>query len=180
MTIQEFIVLINHTNDVRKVSEDIQQLPKPKRILDFEVPENLNDITFGQLIELQKMSNDSDVIYTPSMVLFGIDAAKVSTVSADNVLGLGTWVASEINRINELFNSISNKPSAEEVRAGIHDLNFGEFGVVDYYAQRMGIADHEQVMNVPWLRIYMCMNMDAKKAEYTKRLREIYNKKQKA
>lgn len=177
MTIQEFVVLINHTNDAQGVLEDIQQLPKPERILGFDIPENLNEITFGQLCELQKMLNDPDVIFTPPKVLFGINADKVNEMIADDVLGLGVWVVSEVNRINELFNNIPHKPSAEEIRAGIHDLNFGEFGVVDYYAQRMGIADHEQVMSVPWLRIYMCMNMDAKKAEYTKRLRDIYNKK---
>jgi len=45
----------------------------------------------------------------------------------------------------------------------VDKLSFGLFGLVDYYATRMGITDHEQVESVPWVRVYKCLDMDAEK-----------------
>ncbi len=41
-----------------------------------------------------------------------------------------------------------------------------------------GITDHEQVESVPWVRVYKCLDMDAEKIRYERRLREIYQNKQ--
>lgn len=177
MTIFEFELLLRYAEYPDKVLEDIKKIPKPNVLLGLDVPNDLNNITFGQLCELQKMSNDDDILFSPAKILLDLGVNTIKKANVEEVIGFGLWVIAEVGRINELFSSIPHEYSSEEMRAGINDLNFGEFGIVDYYALRMGITDHEQVMNVPWVRIYMCMNMDAKKAVYAKRLREIYNKK---
>ena len=74
----------------------------------------------------------------------------------------------------ELIDKIKIKPENEEIRAGITRLNFGIFGMIDWYALRMGITDHEEVMNVPWGRIYKCMEIDNKTMEFRKNLNKIY------
>ena len=66
-------------------------------------------------------------------------------------------------------------PTAEEIRAGINKMNFGVFGMIDWYARRMGITDHEEVMSVPWVRVYKCLDMDSQTNEYHKRLTKIRN-----
>ena len=52
-------------------------------------------------------------------------------------------------------------------------MRFGLFGMLDWYAVRMGISDHDQVLKVPWLRIYKCMDMDNKRRAYEKRLQKV-------
>ena len=47
------------------------------------------------------------------------------------------------------------------------------FGILDWYAKRMGITNHDEVLTVPWLRIYKCMDMDNKVEQYQRRLNEI-------
>ena len=84
-----------------------------------------------------------------------------------------------MQRINKLFASTSVPPTAEEQQAGADSLNFGPFGLLDYYALRMGITDHEAVEYVPWVRVYKCLDMDAMKMRYERRLRKILESKKK-
>ena len=86
------------------------------------------------------------------------------------------WVVSEVERINKLFDKIQAKPTAKEQRAGVERLDFGLFGMIDWYARRMGIQNHDEVFQVPWARIYKCMDMDAKTRDYERRLQEIATK----
>ena len=81
-------------------------------------------------------------------------------------------VPEKVEKINKLFEKASGKPSEIERRAGIDKLTFGLFGMLDWYALRMGYVDHDEVLRVGWMRIYKCMDMDTKKAEFNKRLQE--------
>ena len=69
------------------------------------------------------------------------------------------------------------KYSSEEVAAGVHDLDFGSFGVLDWYAKRMGIANQNDVRDIAWVRIYQCMKNDHEQQLYERRLQEQYMKK---
>jgi hypothetical protein len=57
--------------------------------------------------------------------------------------------------------------------AGIEKLNFGMFGLADWYARRMGISDHDEAFNTPWLRIWQCRKNDIEEAEYRDNLQRI-------
>ena len=116
-------------------------------------------------------------MFTPARVILGIEESEVLASNVMPILALSNWTSKEIQRINKVFESTTVKPSEEELQAGIKELNFGMFGILDYYARRMGVADHEEVENVPWVRIYKCMDMDAQKMRYEKRLRDIYSRK---
>ena len=103
---------------------------------------------------------------------------KIEKCGVADILGFSTWVTREVERITKLFETTSVVPTPEERRAGVDKLSFGLFGLVDYYATRMGITAHEQVESVPWVRVYKCLDMDAEKIRYERRLREIYQNKQ--
>ena len=47
-------------------------------------------------------------------------------------------------------------------KAGYGDLRFGAFGIIHRYAQMMGISNHDDVEDVPWIRIYKCFDMEKK------------------
>lgn len=177
MTVREFLILSEVAANPEEVKGQIEMLPKPDSILALPIPDTLNDISVGKLIELQSISDVSGLLFTPCKVLLGLSKKKVLLCRASEVLGFSSWVAKEVERINKLFASTNVKPTPEERGAGIDDLAFGFFGMIDWYALRMGITDHEEVERVPWVRVYKCLDMDAKKIRYERRLREIYQNK---
>jgi len=95
------------------------------------------------------------------------------------VLGIVNMVEREMERIGRLFQSLQGGTSGDEVAAGIDRLDFGAFGIVDWYARRMGIVDHEEVFALPWQRIFQCMKIDHENNEFEKRYRKIIEQRSK-
>lgn len=173
MTVKEFLVLTGVSSRIEDVRESIEALPKPRFIERMKVPDDLNDITFGQFIRLQAMSDPRDLIFTPCRELLGMSDRTILKSRACDVLGLSVWTVKEVARIGRLFASTGVKPTKEEVAAGVEQLQFGVFGLIDHYATRMGMTDHEEVEYVPWVRVYKCLDIDAKRAAYQRRLQRI-------
>ena len=86
------------------------------------------------------------------------------------------WTFGEVEKINNIFEKLHTEPTHREKQAGVERLQFGLFGMLDWYAQRMKIQNHDDVLQVPWARIYKCMDMDAKKAQYERRLQDLATK----
>lgn len=177
MTLKEFTVLSQHAVNRHELMMKLERLVKPTYLSGKRIPDSLNDITIGQLIMLQYISTDADFMLKPASIIMGIQDEMLLKEQAEKVIGFSYWVAKELERINKLFKNTSIPPTQEEKQAGVEKLNFGSFGIIDWFAQRMGITDHSEVENVPWVRIYKCLDMDAKRFVYERRLREIYNKK---
>lgn len=171
MKVKEFILM----QDIVRI--DLESIPKPERVMKHKVPESLNHLNMGELITLQSIRTSIELIVIPARVLFGADESKVLKADAMEIIGLGVWVSKEIERINKLFAKTNIPPTAEEEQAGAGRMNFGPFGMVDYFARRMGIPDHEEVERVPWVRVYKCMDMDAQVSRYQRRLRNILSRK---
>ena len=178
MTLQEFLVLDGIVRNTTEVQEQIKNLPKPYSVGGVKTPDSLNDITIGELMELQSAENERELILKCCTILLSLTERNALKSQANDVLGFSVWVSKELERIAKLFQSTTIPPTPEEKQAGVDSLNFGMFGILDYYALRMGITDHEEVEKVKWIRVYKCLDMDAKKARYEKRLRTIYAKKQ--
>lgn len=172
MTIREFLILreVLRQDDAR---EWMNELPKPISISGKTIPDSLDDLTMGELIELQGMESDYDVTFKPCLVLLGLDELQVRDEEAAKVYGLFMWITKELERINKLFSQTSIEPTSDEKRAGIGEMNFGMFGLIDHYATRMGITNHEDVESVPWVRVWKCLDIDAKKAKFQRRLQKI-------
>lgn len=177
MTLQEFLVLDGIVRNTTEVQEQIKNLPKPYSVGGVKTPDSLNDITIGELMELQSAENERELILKCCTILLSLDERNALKSQANEVLGFSVWVSKELERIAKLFQGTTIPPTPEEKQAGVDSLNFGMFGILDYYALRMGITDHEEVEKVKWIRVYKCLDMDAKKARYEKRLRTIYAKK---
>lgn len=176
-TFGEYMILASVGKIEDSIAELMQQLPKPSELCGVRVPESLDDMTFGQLIRLQGIDTETEVFLEPCRILLGTSAEQVSKEDVIAVMGFAVWVSHEMKRINELLSSTQLKPTPEEYQAGIDKLSFGPFGLVDYFALRMGIADHEEVMSMPWVRIYQCMKIDSEKAKFERRLRKVYENK---
>lgn len=157
-------------------------IPPPKRFNKRDVPQDLQMVTFGMLTQLQRAAKDNDYLGTCCRlvsVLTGVDEKVVASRRAYDVLGIVNMVKDEMERIGKLFQALQTDKTSDEVAAGIDKLEFGTFGLVDWYAKRMGIIDHEEVFNTPWARIYQCMRIDHEQGEFEKRYRKIIENRSK-
>ena len=158
-------------------------IPPPKVFCGKDVPTTLQMVTFGTLVQLQTSPKEDsqylDACCALVSVLLGVDKAQVAKRPAIEVLGIVNMVQGEMERIGKLFQSLNGEKTSDEVSAGIDRLNFGAFGIVDWYAQRMGIVDHEEVFATPWARIWQCMKIDHENNEFEKRYRKIIERRSK-
>ena len=103
----------------------------------------------------------------------GMQREETDRARAVDVVRLVGWVFGEVEKINKLFNKTKTNYTQRERQAGVEKLQFGLFGMLDWYARRMGIENHDDVLRVPWMRIYKCLDMDTKQSQYERRLNEI-------
>lgn len=181
-TYGEFLVLLPlcHKEHQEELLETLKQAKRPAFVYGKEVPTDLNTITYGQLDDFSRISqSEGDPAVRVFSILLGLEPMQVYELNVFDVFGMLNFVRSELERINALFASIQVTHSSEEIAAGVEDLNFGTFGVIDWYAKRMGITNQDEVFNVAWIRIYTCMKNDNEKAEYEQRLNKQYMEKAK-
>lgn len=167
-----------------RVATRVKGAPKPLALCGHMLPANLNEITFGQLTELQTAANADDAILATARALFPtIAASDMERVNVFVACGFLQWIGQEVERINKLWDGLRVKHTPQEIMAGAEKLNFGTFGVLDWYAKRQGITDQDEVNNIAWVRLYACMKQDNERAMYERRLNNIYmsnlNKKKK-
>lgn len=151
----------------------LERYTRPTFVGDKPVPEDLNELTIGQLIELSELGDTNQSLYKVTEIILGLTAEETNRARAVDVVRLVGWTFGEVERINKLFEKLRTEPTRREKQAGVERLQFGLFGMLDWYAQRMRIQNHDDVLTVPWARIYKCMDMDARKAQYERRLSEI-------
>lgn len=156
----------------------LKERPKPMFIAGVETPKDLNRLTYGQLCDIQEHGTDIDgVLHAVSVVLPNVKTEQLTKERAAVVVGFVAWIGRELKRINRLFAKIAPRYTPEQIAAGVNGLQFGTFGVLDWYAKRQGMADQNDVRAVPWVRIYQCMKNDAALADYEQRLQKIITNK---
>lgn len=157
--------------------------PRPDRLFGRLVPESLDGLSLGDLLALQGISGENNRESVEAIVRI-ITKTRVPTwcimaTRSDKVFGLVAFAVRELERIGRMFKNISHEPNEDEIAAGVNDLDSGPFGLVDWYARRMGYKDHDEVLRVPWLRVWQTMKIDADRDEYERRLRDVINAKYK-
>lgn len=175
-TYGEFLVLIQcaRPSMIEEVKAKLEAAECPEYICQKKVPTDLNTITYGQLDDLSRIGREEEPASKALNILLGIEPGEVMGANVFDVFGFMSFLRKELERINGLFNSIKSAHSAEEVAAGVEELNFGTFGVIDWYAKRMGITNQDEVFKVAWIRIYTCMKNDNEQNEYERRLNKQY------
>lgn len=153
--------------------EALKAVACPARVGLIEAPQDLNDITLGQLVRLEAIGAEKGVFAAIAEVLLEKDEAWAMRAPALEMLGLRNMVVAEQERIANLFASLGREHTAAEVMAGIEKLNFGMFGLADWYARRMGITDHDEAFETPWVRVWQCRKNDQEEADYQRRLQTV-------
>lgn len=169
---KHWLVTALFSKDTEKL--ELDKMHRPLKVGKVKTPSSLDAMTIGQMVKMSDCRTGGEVFYKVCEVLLGLCKGQVDNCRAVEVVRFTGWVLGRVKMINELFDKAKKKPTDEELRAGISNLKFGIFGLIDWYALRMGITDHEEVTNVPWGRVYKCLDMDTKTREYEMRLQKVY------
>ena len=160
--------------DIETIFKNIKDRPLIK-----EFDKNFEELIFGQLCDLQQMETMEDLFLKPFKIILDMDRKVLMKHKAVDCLRFVLYVKEWLEKITKLFKSIEYKPSGEEIQAGIKSLNHGFFGTADWYARRMGIADHEEVFQTNWMRIYSTLKIDHENNRFEKNYRKVIDKKRK-
>lgn len=162
---------------LENIKDALNKAEKPTWLFGDETAENFNLITFGQYSDLcDALDNDNhiDVIKNIIKVMYDVTDDDIDNESAYDIWGYVNFAIEETQRINKLFGSIKMEYTEQEKKAGISQLQFGTFGILDWYSKRMGIVDQNLVNNEKWVRIFQCMKNDNDEAMYNRRLQKVY------
>lgn len=161
--------------------EILSKQQRPDKLCGEDVPENLNHLSYGQLDDLHSITTrkERNPEHKICEIIFG-KTLDLMNEDVNAVYGFLNFCGDEIRRINALFESIKTDYSPEEIAAGVKNLSFGSFGVLDWYAKRMGITNQNDVRDVAWVRIYTCMKNDNAQQMFEKRLQDVYMRKSRA
>lgn len=180
-TYGDFILFLPMLSDecAKKDLDILNNAPKPDYICGRDIPD-FNTLTFGQYSDLcDAMGNEDKAVAMVEMIkaIFPNDVMEdeINEAPAYDVWGFCSFAAKEADRINKVFGSIKFDKTPEEKQAGIDKLQFGTFGILDWYARRMKITDQNEVYSVKWVRIYQCMANDTEEAAYNRRLQAVYS-----
>lgn len=177
MCFREWLTIATHSTMTTAI--DIKRFSRPKWVGGVKTPENLNLITMGALIAITHAKTAQDAFYLPCQYILGMTQEQVNKALAVDVVSFAGWCAAQMDFINDMFKQLHRDYTPEERQAGAENLRFGVFGLVDWFAVRMGIHDHEEVERMPWIRIYECMKIDMEREAYQRRLQKIYINKSK-
>lgn len=155
--------------------EQLAAVPVPEKVCGRKAPKDLNDLTLEELAQLWTIADTRSLFTVSAGVLLRLPEERVLRSRTLPMLGLTNMVVRELERITELFERCgeANPSTSQEIRAGVDKLNFGVFGIADWYAKRMGMTDHDQAFRTKWIRIWQCMYNDARTAAYQRRLNDI-------
>ena len=162
-------------NHIKEMYERLKSRPKPLKIAGKKVPENIDLIQWAQFTELS--TAEPNDVFAPFRIILNLKEKDLINSKIFDIFGFLIFIKNEIERYAALFEKIKHKPTPEEIQAGIDKLNFGLFGTLDWYARRMGFTDHADAEKTPIVRIYKCLEIDSKTANFQKRLQIIISKK---
>lgn len=75
MRLKEFFVICNYAGC--DFQEEIQKAKRPEKVGGIRTPSTLNDLTMGELMQLQGIKTEREMILVPCRVLLGLDERKV-------------------------------------------------------------------------------------------------------
>ena len=171
-------VILHHLGLVTEESEErLSQAPCPRKVHGKAIPETLNSLKMGQLVDIMSLDPGNEI--EAVRVISGIDPRSLDDEPATAVVGLVNFIQSELRRISDMFKQLKPHYSSQERQAGAEELDFGIFGTIDWYAKRMGITNHDDVLGVPWLHVWQCAKIDKEHNEYQQRYQDIIIKNSK-
>ena len=176
MTFQDFNTIIDVCWNREQLVQQIKEAPKPEKVGDVVLPNDLTELTFGEVIMLLSCDAEESFVQAAASI-FKIE--DINNEQAEQAWGFLMWVQKDILAIAERFSKCSIEPTADELQAGANRMSFGWFGLIDWFALRMHIT-HEQAENTCWMNVLRSLEIDTEKQRYERRFRQLQERKLKA
>jgi hypothetical protein len=162
--------------------ERLARIPCPKRIAGHQAPKDLNALTMEQLISLWSIPDEKSIPSDSLAAVFGYHAnprrcerkerlirRHARHVRIGKAVGWCNFIQSELLRIKEMWSRCEVPIEALDRQAGVEQLNFGFFSIIDAYAQRQHISDPDEVLKVQWMKVWQSLLKDAETYKYKRR-----------
>lgn len=163
--------------DMAEFIEQCKETQLPERIGKKLLPKDLNEITYGQRIDLSEIDGNNFILH-PLKVICEMSERDILRQNIAEVIRFSFMVVQELERLNkrdERF--LKYDPEPEEVKAGVNKMDNGLFGIIDTIARRMNIT-HDEVLALSQQKVFMMLKIDLDNYNYSKRLRKAYQDKQ--
>jgi hypothetical protein len=125
------------------------------------MPSDLMHLRMGTLTEVMMCKNEIKMLTT----IYNVTERELQTEWAQNVIGAIKWTIEQLESITESFSQLESDTET--------DKQGNIFSTIDWYAQRMGITNHDDVLKVPCLIIWQCAKEDQER-----RAKQLKNQKQ--
>lgn len=162
--------------------ERIAKIPCPKRIAGHRTPKDLNAITMAQLISLWSIPDERSLLSDSLAAVIGYHVnerrcnrkerrirRRARNIRIGKAVGWCNFIQSELLRIKEMWSRCEVPIEALDKQAGVEQLNFGFFSIIDAYAQRQHITDPDEVLKVQWVKVWQSLLKDAETFKFQRR-----------
>lgn len=176
LTLREYIAVAHLLTD--ESLKRMQDAPYSGRIGRHETRKDLTEATIGEIVDGSTLMSSADTLLKGVAMLTGLTEKQLMDAPAQDVIGFVGMCRKQFEGITARFEACRIEPTADERKAGIDKLPGGVFGLIDWYARRMGITDHDWVFdNVKWVYIYRALQIDTEQQKFERRLQDILYKK---
>lgn len=139
----------------------VEHSEKPKRLCGRYMPSTLTHIRMGTFVEVMQCKEEIKLLTT----IYNVTESELRTEWAQNVIGAIKWTIEQLESITASFSQLES--DTETNKQG------NIFSTIDWYALRMGITNHDDVLKVPCLIIWQCAKEDQER-----RAKQLKNQKQ--
>ena len=153
--------------------EDYTALKNKAQRIDLK--KNIVEYTLDEYFGLLKAINKNDV----EVVRYVVPKINLRKLNVDRYFNILRTIDLQFDEIKKAFESIKRPPlSSEAIMAGFDQLDFGDFGLLDYIAKRQMLTD-EEASKTPLGLVIMKLQNDAEVAMCEYRMNEILKEKYK-
>lgn len=129
----------------------VEHSVKPKLLCGRYMPSDLTHLRMGTFVEVMQCKDEIKLLTT----IYNVTQSELQTEWAQNVIGAIKWTIEQLESITESFSQLESDTE--------NDKQGNIFSTIDWYAQRMGITNHDDVLKVPCLIIWQCAKEDQEK-----------------
>lgn len=168
MKYREYCLLYNF-GAISNHADVIERAKKPEKMCGRYLPDDLNSMTMGTLVEVLNSKDEVKMLVS----IYNLTTSEIQDERADIVIGAIKWTNEQLQSICGLFKQLERDFTADEIMAGAEQMKGDIFSTIDWYARRMCITDHDDVLKTQWIKIWRCAKDDRDRDEYRQRLNNI-------
>ena len=155
-------------------AEVIERARKPEKLCRRYLPDDLNSMTMGTLVEVLNSKDEVKMLNS----IYNLTTNEIQDERADIVIGAIKWTDEQLQSITGLFKQLERDFTADEIMAGAEQMKGDIFSTINWFVKiSNGRYSHDEALRVPWIIIWRCAKDERDEREYRERLKSIQNRR---